>query len=98
MTMGLISELNWAVAHKEGWRWVQDLGEDPEYDCLKVAQLVEELGSEHVQVGTRFGTRPCDLAGFALYACDADVLVAELGEDLLNFECGHSMYPSSTAD
>jgi hypothetical protein len=65
-----------------------------------LARFHGEYGAEAVSVGMPFNEclmRPADpgtIPGFGLYIRVAEFLVAEIEEDLTNFECGHGVLPA----
>lgn len=98
----VIDNLGWQKALGEGWRWVANLGSDAEHDALLLAHYHGEYGADAVNVGLPFNEclmRPSDpgtVPGLGLYVRDAEYLVAEIEEDLINFECGHGRSTART--
>lgn len=66
----------------EGWRWLANC-DDP--------TAIDKAMATHGPRGLTFGDRLDGEAGSALYVRDVAELLAELREDLLNFECGHEL-------
>lgn len=91
----VVTEENWKTVLNDGWRFVTNLEGDHESDLLLIAQYVQQHGAEAVRIGMMFnadnGTPSSlsDLLGLGVYIKDVDELVAEITEDLLNWDYGH---------
>ena len=87
---------SWTVAVATGWRFLENCpSNDTEFNAMRVAAAVQQYGQENVSIGTTFlATSPAPLSkcvGFAIYVRDGNEILAELREDLVNYECGHEM-------
>lgn len=86
---------SWSEAVAQGWRFLENCTTDAELNALRVAAARHEYGAGSVKIGMAFGrtgpARPADCVGFAIYVRDGGEMLAELQEDMLNFEHGHLM-------
>lgn len=91
-----ISAENWDAVVAAGWRWECNFIDDPEENRRTVEALREEYGVDRVQIAVIFDHEamcPSDswFDGMAVYVKDVDELLAELEEDLLNWNYGHEV-------
>jgi hypothetical protein len=92
----VIDKDNWSEAVAAGWRLYEHCpADDTDANVLLVAAAVQQHGSDNVMIGVAFDLTAPALAseciGFAIYIKDGDQIIAELYEDLLNYDCGHEM-------
>jgi hypothetical protein len=96
----VINAENWRESLENGWRFALNLSGDAEADALAVAALQQERGNTSVAVG--FAFCPASLkpkpVGFGIYLKDVEEALAELEEDVLNYECGHMLVDSTTGE
>lgn len=91
-----ISAEHWEAAVEAGWRLDANFVDDPATNRDMVEALREEFGEDRVRVAVAFDHEAMlpfasEDDGLAVYVQDVNELLAELHEDLLNWDHGHEL-------